>query len=265
MNTSNSRAATRRRSNRRVYKLIRHLYRRLHRRWGPQGWWPTTPAGAVDPAYLPGRPLTRLTEQERFEICLGAFLTQNTSWQNVAIVLRGLASDRKLSFKALRLLKRRHMETAFRSSGYFRQKASRIGNFLLYVEREMGGRFDLLLGGPLPAARERLLSVNGVGPETADSMLLYAAGRRIFVIDAYTRRIGARVGLFRGDEPYDELRARFEDALPRSPRVYAEYHALIVRLGKDHCRPRPICRGCPALPICPTGKRILSQGEKHGR
>src|SRR5690349_21545209 len=103
-------------------KLIRDLYRRLHRRWGPQGWWPTTPAGAVDPAYLPGRPLTRLTEQERFEICLGAFLTQNTSWQNVAIVLRGLASDRRLTFKALRLLKRRHMETAFRSSGYFRQK-----------------------------------------------------------------------------------------------------------------------------------------------
>jgi endonuclease-3 related protein len=150
------------------------------------------------------------------------------------------------------------MERYFRASGYFRQKTARVRNFLNHLERAAKGRLDLFFEGSTPRLREKLLSLKGVGPETADSMLLYAAGRPVFVVDAYTRRIGKRWGVLQGKESYDAVQAIFTNALPRSVKLFNEYHALLVKLGKDICKKRePLCRACPLSRLCETGQRRM--------
>lgn len=190
------------------------------------------------------------------EICLGALLTQNTSWSNVVTVLSGLHRRGLLSLEGLRRVRRRRLETLLRSSGYYRQKARRVSGFLAAVTAQADGCFTRFLSGPLPSARKRLLAIDGIGPETADSMLLYGAGRPTFVVDAYTRRIAERWGVAEKGAGYDAVQKIFMESLPRSAPVYGEVHALMVELGKRHCRPVPRCLHCPVARMCATGRNV---------
>jgi len=214
----------------RLSRRLSDLYRRLHARFGPQGWWPgRTP----------------------FEVAVGAILTQNAAWTNVEKAIANLRRARALSFRGMRALSERRLAGLVRPSGYYNQKARKLRRFLEWLAGRGGpaGSLKRALAGPIEEVRASLLSVNGIGPETADSVLLYAGGRPVFVIDAYTRRVLARHGLAGPDEPYEALRARFERNLPASAGLYNEYHALLVRVGKEFCRKRdPRCGDCPLAP-----------------
>ncbi|MHB9154469.1 MAG: endonuclease III domain-containing protein [Endomicrobiales bacterium] len=222
------------------------IYRKLYAFFGPQGWWPVTPRGSLDPSY---RPLdyARAGEAERCEICAGAILTQNTAWANVEKAIANLNRAQALQADRIAGLPARKLERLIRPSGYFRQKTARLKGFAAHIRRH--GSFSAFFSRPSGVVREELLSLSGIGPETADSMLLYAGGKRAFVVDAYTRRMGQRLGWFR-EEEYRLVRDFFCRRLPRSLKVYNEFHALIVALGKDYCRTRPRCGECPLKTDC---------------
>ncbi len=213
--------------------MLRDAARRIARRFGPLGWWPgETP----------------------LEVCVGAVLTQNTSWKGVELAIGRLRAAGVLSGAAAMLaLPEDRLADLIRPAGYFRVKARRLRALLRWLEDRGGGDVAAALAGPLPRVREDLLTVHGVGRETADSILLYAANRRVFVIDAYTRRIVGRHRWMDPDDDYDALRLRFEEALPRSASAWNEAHAGIVTVGKEFCRPRPRCTGCPLEPLLPPG------------
>ena len=183
-------------------------------------------------------------------MCVGAILVQNTTWANVERTLDALKKRRLLSFRALDRLSASRLAPLLRSSGTFRVKARRLRAFLDFVSSEYGGRVEAMREEDPPGLRRKLLAVPGIGPETADSIALYAAGHPSFVVDAYTRRVFARLGLLRGGEPYAEVQRLFEEHLPRSAALYNDYHAQIVRLGKDFCRTRPRCPECPLNSLC---------------
>ena len=193
--------------------------------YGPQHWWPArTP----------------------FEVMVGAVLTQNTAWRNVEKAIANLHAVGALDAEALLRAPLPRVAQWIRPAGYFNVKATRLRNFCAwYVAR--GGE-DALRSLETTDLRRELLAINGVGPETADDILLYAFQRPVFVVDAYTRRIFRRLRLVEGDEPYDELRAHIEARLRRGRRelvgLYNEYHALIVRHGKDVCKTKPRCELC---------------------
>lgn len=205
------------------------IYARLRAARGPAGWWPgETP----------------------FEVCLGAILTQNTSWSNVDKVLGVLRKKGRLSYDALRRYGPARIAPMIRSSGTFNVKARRVAAFLAFLGREYGGRVQAMAAEDPQALRRKLLSVNGIGRETADSIALYAAGLPLFVVDAYTRRIFTRLGILRGDEDYDAVQRLFMDRLPRDPALYNDYHAQIVLHGKDVCRTVPRCGACVLRDVC---------------
>ncbi len=185
-------------------------------------------------------------------MCVGAILVQNTAWANVARTLEGLKKRGLLSFRALDRLPASRLAPLLRSSGTFRVKARRLRAFLDFLSMEYGGRVEAMRSADPPALRRKLLAVPGIGPETADSIALYAAGHPSFVVDAYTRRVFTRLGLLRGGESYAEVQRLFEEHLPRDAALYNDYHAQIVRLGRDFCRPRPRCPECLLGDICPT-------------
>jgi endonuclease III related protein len=206
------------------------IYRRLRRVRGHAGWWPgETP----------------------FEVCLGAILTQNTSWSNVDKALGVLRRRGRLSYEALSRCRASRIAPWIRSSGYFNVKARRLVAFLRFLRREYGGSVEAMAAEDPAALREKLLSVSGIGRETADSIALYAAGLPLFVVDAYTRRIFTRLGLVAGHESYDEIQRLFMDNLPRDAALYNDYHAQIVLHGKDVCRTVPRCGICPLGGVCP--------------
>jgi len=203
-------------------RTLRGVYRRLFRAFGPQHWWPgDTP----------------------LEIAVGAILTQNTAWTNVEKAISVLKSRRLLSLGRLAPLSPAELAPLIRSAGFHNIKAARLAAFLKWLKTR--GGFAALTRTPTPDLRPQLLACHGIGPETADSILLYALGRPAFVIDAYTRRIMSRYGLIAGDEPYEYLRLMFESSLPQRPKLYNEYHALLVRLAKQNCRSRSVCVSCP--------------------
>jgi endonuclease-3 related protein len=206
------------------------VYQRLRARFGHAGWWPG---------------------DSPFEVCVGAILVQNTTWANVERTLDGLERRRLLSFRALARLPASRLAPLLRSSGTFRVKARRLRAFLDFLSSEYGGRVEAMRDEDLPLLRRKLLAVPGIGPETADSIALYAAEQASFVVDAYTRRVFTRLGLLRGDESYGEVQRLFEEHLPRDAALYNDYHAQIVRLGKDFCRLRPRCPECPLKELCP--------------
>ena len=213
------------------------IYRRLYRRFGPQFWWPgETP----------------------FEVAVGAILTQNTAWTNVEKAIARLKRAGALSFGGMRRLPEKRLAELVRPSGYYNQKARKLRAFLSWLAMRGGkaGSLKRALHGPLAELRESLLEVHGIGPETADSILLYAGNRQVFVIDAYTRRVLCRHGLAGEDAGYEKLRALFEASLPRSARLYNEFHALFVRVAKECCDRRGACRpDCPLAPCpLPRGK-----------
>ena len=206
------------------------LLMELYRGFGPQRWWPA---------------------ETPFEVIVGAILTQNTAWRNVELALHSLRNETELTPAALLALPPTRMEHAVRSSGYFRAKARKLAAISRWY-LEVGG-LRALRARPLAPLRSALLEVWGVGPETADSILCYAAGRRTAVVDAYTRRILARHRFLTGDEPYETVRHWLTERLARSQRVFEEFHALCVRAGYDHCKPTPRCDACPATNPAGTG------------
>jgi len=211
-------------------RLLLRIYRRLRRAFDHAGWWPG---------------------ESPFEVCVGAILVQNTAWTNVERTIQALRRRGLLSFGALDRLPPSRLAPLLRPSGTFRVKATRLRALLDFLGKEYGGRVEAMRGEEPGRLRERLLGVRGVGPETADSIALYAAGHPLFVVDAYTRRVFTRLGLLKGDESYGDVQRFFADALPRNAALYNDFHAQIVRLGKDVCRPRPRCGACPLDDLCP--------------
>jgi len=205
-----------------------HLHGRLHDRYGELHWWPA---------------------DSPFEIMVGAVLTQRTSWSNVERAITNLRKARIDSPRSLLALSMTELEGLVRPSGTYRQKASRLRALFSLVEERAGGDLKAFLDIPQSQLRVELLCVKGIGPETADSILLYAAGRPVFVVDAYTRRILQRLGVDAG-RSYDDMASWFMEGLPDDVAIYNNLHAMLVVLAKEHCRTRPRCPGCPLEDIC---------------
>jgi endonuclease-3 related protein len=223
------------------------VYRRLRAHFGPAGWWPA---------------------ETPFEVCVGAILVQNTAWGNAERALAALRAEGLLDFAALRRVRRVRLERLIRSSGCYRVKARRLRAFLEFLHERFGGRVEAMAAEDPLRLREALLEVRGIGRETADSIVLYAAGLPLFVIDAYTRRVFARLGLVRGHEPYDDLQRFFTERLPKRATLFNDFHAQIVTLAKDICRPRPRCDVCPLgsglglAHLLPSGARSCVREER---
>lgn len=206
------------------------IYEALHAHFGDLEWWP-----ADGP----------------FEVMVGAVLTQRTAWRNVELAMANLREAGIGDVPSLLALPRHRLEGLIRSSGTYRQKAERLQELMGVVEF-IGESLDGFLEMPTGALRNHLLAVRGIGPETADSILLYAAGRPVFVVDAYTRRVLDRLRVDAGGS-YDDIALWFTEGLPEDAALFNNYHATLVELAKAFCRPEPLCGGCPLLPKCPTG------------
>jgi endonuclease-3 related protein len=254
---------------------IQAHYRALFRAWGRQHWWPA---------------------QSPFEVIAGSYLTQNTAWTNVEKALANLRAARLLSVNGVRRARLAELERLIRPAGYFRQKAKRLKLFVAFLDRQYAGSLARLFALPTANLREELLNLHGIGPETADSILLYAGNHPVFVVDAYTRRILARHEILSEKAPYEEIRELFERALApvaesdaesagmkehlargfpgtthppsamstakRTARaqIYNEMHGLIVGVGKNYCKKHePLCKNCPLYRFLPAGKPQLNK------
>ncbi|MBI2891673.1 MAG: endonuclease III domain-containing protein [Nitrospirae bacterium] len=220
------------------------IYRLMFDRLGPQHWWPgETP----------------------FEVMVGAVLTQNTNWGNVEKAIANLKRARMLNPRRIAEAPLGRLASLIRPSGYFRVKARRLRSYVRYFVARYGGSVRKMARQPLPELRQELLDVHGVGPETADSILLYALDKPIFVVDAYTRRIFARHGWAGPKADYAQLQSIFAGGLPAEIRLFNEYHALIVRVGKEYCRSRPRCEACPLAPLLPIPSLVDRDVRELGR
>jgi len=200
------------------------LYRRLYRHYGNLHWWPgETP----------------------LEISVGAILTQNTAWTNVEKAIRRLKERRSLNVNVLGRMPHKRLARLIQSAGYFNVKARRLRNFISFLQTRYGGSLTKMFKQKTDLLREELLSVNGIGPETADSILLYAGEKPVFVIDAYTKRIFSRHGVLAYEKSYDDFQKLFMKRLAPNAALYNQYHAMLVNVGKDFCRARPRCDSCP--------------------
>lgn len=200
------------------------MFQRLLRAYGPQHWWPA---------------------ESRTEVVVGAILTQNTAWTNVERAIANLRRENLLTFEALREVSQDRLAGLIQPSGTFRVKAARLKAFVNRLWSDFDGCLLTLLGGDMEQARARLLSIHGIGPETADAILLYAGNRPAFVVDAYTRRVLRRHQLVDAGSQYDEVQAVFLESLPLDVPLFNEFHALLVAVGKEHCRTTARCEGCP--------------------
>jgi len=209
----------------------RQTYERLLATYGPQGWWPA---------------------DSSFEVMVGALLTQNTNWRNVEKAITNLRAAGMLDAQRILDCERSRLEELIRPAGFFRQKAERL-QILCTFYLEHGGE-NALAQRPLRELRHELLTLKGIGPETADSILLYALQLPIFVVDAYTRRIFSRLKLLEESATYHAVQQWFEAQLEADTGIYQEYHALIVEHAKRFCRVRPLCTDCPLLKRCPHGR-----------
>ena len=204
---------------------ILEIYNLLFDHFGPQNWWPG---------------------DSPFEIMVGAVLTQNTNWANVAKAIDNLKENGCLSYAALSEASIEEIAILIKPSGYYNIKAKRLKNLLKMIGEEYGGELEALLADNTGNGRENLLAVKGIGPETADAILLYCGNHPVFVVDAYTHRVFSRHNLVEESCDYHELQQIFYDALPEDPELFNEYHALIVQVGKDFCKKsRPLCEDCP--------------------
>jgi endonuclease-3 related protein len=218
--------------------------------YGPLFWWPA---------------------ETPFEVCVGAILTQNTNWGNVEKAIANLKAEGLLSPQALRDVDAARLAGVIRPAGYFNVKSRRLKDFIDHLFECCDGDLDRMFAGDWRELRMELLAVRGIGPETCDSILLYAGHKPSFVVDAYTRRLFSRLGLLREKEPYQEVRGMFMENLPADVELYNEYHALIVQHCKDFCRKKPLCGQCPIRSGCrfylegshavPVGK-VSSVGEQ---
>ena len=207
----------------------------LYERYGPQHWWPG---------------------DGRFEVCVGAILTQNTNWGNVEKAIANLKMADCLSAEKLHRMDTSQLAQLIRPAGYFNIKAARLKNFLNWLFEDYGGELGGLEQLSADALREELLGIKGIGAETADSIVLYAFDKCIFVVDAYTCRVLGRHGLIEEGSDYERVRDFFESNLASDVELFNEYHALLVRVGKEYCRPKARCEGCP-LESLPHGTEEL--------
>ena len=220
---------------------LRQYFNALTAALGPMHWWPArTP----------------------LEVIVGAILTQNTAWVNVERAIANLRQARLLTPAALESVATPRLARLIRSSGYFRQKAKKLKAFVRFLRRDFGGSLARMFRTPTPELRARLLAVHGIGPETADSILLYAGNHPVFVVDAYTKRILMRHGLAGEKAAYEEIRAIFESNLPQDVKLYSEFHALLVNVGKNWCRTKnPLCDQCPLGPFLPAKSILTAPAE----
>ncbi|OGP64290.1 MAG: endonuclease [Deltaproteobacteria bacterium RBG_13_47_9] len=208
--------------------FLMDIYQRLYDAYGPRHWWPAdTP----------------------FEVIVGAILTQNTSWKNVEKAIQKMKEQGVLNVEGIHRLKQSQLASFVRSSGYYRIKADRLKAFVSFLFEEYDGDLRTMAGERLGPLREKLLKVKGIGPETADSILLYSFKKPIFVVDAYTKRILLRRGLVSEKAPYEEIQRLFMNHLPLEESLFNEYHALLVHLGKNVCKKIPVCDICPLKKI----------------
>ena len=200
------------------------IYDKLYAFYGPQHWWPG---------------------DSPFEVAVGAILTQNTNWTNVEKAIANLRTARVLSARALYRVPTAELALLIRPSGYFNIKALRLKAFLAFILTSYGGSMKKMGKGDTSSLRQDLLNVRGIGPETADSILLYALDKPVFVIDAYTKRVMSRHGILDHGASYDEYQRMFHELPGNDIRLFNEYHALLVMVGKDYCKPKPRCENCP--------------------
>jgi endonuclease-3 related protein len=200
------------------------IYNKLYSHFGPQHWWPgETP----------------------FEVAVGAVLTQNTNWGNVEKAIDNLKREGKLNASAIHKITTESLAALIKPAGYFNVKAKRLKHFASFLMKDYGGSMSRMKDAKLPSIREDLLRVNGIGPETADSIILYALEKPVFVVDAYTKRVLSRHNIKDHDASYDSFQELFDSNLKRDFRLFNEYHALFVKVAKEHCRTKPLCEGCP--------------------
>lgn len=221
--------------------LLATVYHRLLQTYGPQGWWPA---------------------ESPFEIVVGAILVQHTAWRNAARAIAALKGAGVLTPPAIAALDPAALAALIRPAGFYRTKARKLQTFARYLLARYDGDLEALLAQPTETLRRELLSLYGIGPETADTLLLYAAGRPVFVVDRYTLRLFARLGLAVGARPA-AVQALCQAVLPPDPALYNEYHALIVRHSVVRCRARPRCHGCPLADLCPSAGEN-TPGPVHG-
>jgi endonuclease-3 related protein len=212
---------------------IEGLYRVLRSHFGFRYWWPG---------------------DTKDEIVIGAILTQQTTWRNVEKAIENLKREGLLSVDSIARCRKRKLEGLIRSTGYYKQKSMRLIGFCKTVSDYYGGFEGLETLGDMEM-RSALLSINGIGPETADSIMLYAAGRKAFVVDAYTKRIFSRIYGTSIDMPYDEMQRMITSHIPGRLSIYKDFHAQLVELGKNNCRTVPVCGGCPVAGYCMYAKR----------
>jgi len=207
-----------------AYTKLLDIYNRLYQRYGPQHWWPG---------------------QTPFEIIVGAILTQNTNWSNVEKAIENLKKAGCLTPEQLHRLPTEQLASYIKPAGYFNIKASRLKHFLDWLFEKHDGCLEKLAAMSPLTLRKQLLGIKGIGPETADSICLYAFGKPIFVVDAYTARMLGRHRLIEDGSGYDQIQELFHSGLEKDVSLFNEFHALIVRLGKEHCKKQPVCKGCP--------------------
>ncbi len=211
---------------------LKEAYDRLFAAYGPRHWWPA---------------------DSPFEVIVGAVLVQNTSWENVRKAIGNLRENDLLEPHALRDVPVEELEELIRPVGYYRVKARRLRHVLDFLVDRYDGDLEAMFQTNLRELRQQLLGVHGIGQETADSILLYAGGMPTFVVDAYTYRVVTRHGWLDFDADYDAIQDYFQSGLPEDVQLYNEYHALLVEVGKRHCRKKPICLGCPLAELLPEG------------
>jgi endonuclease-3 related protein len=216
-------------------ELLRY-YEAMSGALGPMRWWPA---------------------QTPFEVIVGAILTQSTAWGNVERAIANLRSARVLTPSAMLRVRTPRLAALVRPSGYFRQKAKKLKAFVRFLQTGYGGSLKRMFRSPIMELREKLMSVHGIGPETADSILLYAGNHPVFVVDAYTHRIFGRHGITDGKPDYEKVRALIEASIPQSADLFNEFHALIVNTGKNWCRKSaPRCEECPLRPLLPANSPL---------
>lgn len=218
--------------------VVQTVYQRLLDAYGPQHWWPA---------------------ETPLEVLVGAVLVQNTNWNNVERAIDRLRRAGRLEFDALAQLTQEELEELIRPAGTYRVKAQRLRNLLGWLAERFGGSLEALAELSIDEARRELLAVRGIGPETADSILLYAAGLPTFVVDAYTYRVFTRHGWLDFDADYATIQDYFQWNLPADSAVFNEYHALLVRVGKDYCRKQPLCSNCPLAELLPPSGPCLPE------
>lgn len=220
-------------------ELLMQVYQRLYRRYGPQGWWPGD--GPLD-------------------VVIGAILTQSAAWTNVEKALQNLKDAGCWSLEAIDRCAQEDLASIVRPSGYFNAKARKLKAFAHHVCHHYGGRLEAFFNQETVELRSELLSIHGIGPETADDILVYAAGKPSFVIDAYTRRIMERMGLINPGKKasYEECQSRFQESLPADAQLYNEYHALLDQHAKVACTKVPRCPNCCLLDLCLTGRSLYA-------